>query len=314
MAVRVATVFGASGFIGRYVVRALARSGAQVRAAVRDPDAALFLKPMGDVGQIAPVQANVRDDGSVRAAVDGADTVVNLVGVLHERGRQRFDAVHAAGAGGIARAAAEAGARRLVHISAIGADAASPAHYARSKAAGEAAVRAAFARATIVRPSVVFGPEDDFYNRLAWLARLTPVLPLIGGGKTRFQPVYAADVAAGIMAALAAADTAGRVYEFAGPRVYSFTEIVSYVLARTGRRRLLVPMPFRVAALKAYFLELSPFAPLLTRDQVRLLAADNVAGAAPGLADLGITATAVESIVPGYLGRYRRGGQWADAL
>ena len=314
MAVQVATVFGASGFIGRYVVRALARTGAQVRAAVRHPEAALFLKPMGDVGQIAPVQANVRDDASVAAAVDGADTVINLVGVLYERCRQRFDAVHEAGAGRIARAAADAGAARLVHVSAIVADAHSPAHYARSKAAGEEAVRAAFAAATIVRPSVVFGMEDDFYNRFAWLARLSPALPLIGGGKTRFQPVYVADVAAGIMAALDSADAAGRVYEFAGPRIYSFEEILSYILAQTGRRRLLVPLPSAIAAIKAYFLELSPFPPLLTRDQVRLLAADAVAGAAPGLADLGITATAVESIVPGYLGRYRRGGQWARAV
>ena len=203
MAVRTATVFGASGFIGRYVVRELARTGAQIRAAVRDPEAALFLKPMGDVGQIAPVQANVRDEASVRAAVEGADTVINLVGVLYERGRQRFDAIHAAGAGRIARAAADAHARRLVHVSAIGADASAPAHYARSKAAGETAVRAAFAQASIVRPSVVFGVEDDFYNRLAWLARLMPVVPLIGGGRTRFQPVYVADVAAGIVAALA---------------------------------------------------------------------------------------------------------------
>ncbi len=313
MAVRIATVFGASGFIGRYVVRELARSGAQIRAAVRNPEAARFLKPMGDVGQIAPIQANIRDDGSVVAAVAGADTVINLVGVLYERGRQRFDSIHAAGAGRIARAAADAGVRRLVHVSAIGADARARAHYARSKAAGEEAVRAAFEPAIIVRPSMVFGMEDDFYNRFAWLARISPVLPLIGGGNTRFQPVYVADVAAGIMAALEIAGGAARLYEFAGPRVYTFKEIMAYVLAQTGRRRLLAPAPSAIAMIEAFFMELSPFPPLLTRDQVRLLGSDIVAGEAPGLAGLGITPTAVESIVPGYLGRYRRGGQWAGA-
>lgn len=313
MAVEVATVFGGSGFIGRYVVRELARAGARVRVAVRHPESALFLKPMGDVGQITPVQANIRDDRSVAAAVAGADTVINLVGVLYENGRQRFDAVHAEGAGRIARAAAQAGADRLVQVSAIGANANARAHYARSKAAGEAVVVAAFPGATIIRPSIVFGIEDDFYNRFAWLARLVPALPLIGGGGTRFQPVYVADVAAGIMAAIEDPATHGLVYEFGGPKVYTFKEIMAYILKQTARRRLLVPLPAAIAMIQAFFLELSPFPPLLTRDQVRMLATDNVVGDLPGLADLGITPTAVESVVPGYLVRYRRGGQWAGA-
>ena len=308
MAVKVATVFGGSGFVGRYVVRELARSGAQVRVAVRNPESALFLKPMGDVGQIAPIQANVRDDVSVADAVRGADTVINLVGVLYEQRRQRFDAIHVQGAGRIARAAAAAGVRRLVHLSAIGADQRSDAHYARSKAAGEVAVQEAFESAIIIRPSIVFGVEDDFYNRFAWLARLSPALPLIGGGKSRFQPVYVADVAAGVMAVLVRAHSAGTVYEFGGPGVYSFKEILAYILAQTGRRRLLVPIPSAIALIQAFFLELSPFPPLLTRDQVRLLGTDNIASGAPGLPDLGITPTAVESVVPSYMSRYRRGG------
>lgn len=313
MAVEAATVFGGSGFIGRYVVRELARAGARVTVAVRHPESALFLKPMGDVGQVTPVQANVRDDGSVAAAVAGADTVINLVGVLYQRGRQRFDAVHAEGAGRIARAAAEAGAERMVQVSAIGADPQSRALFARSKAAGEAAVTVAFPGATIIRPSIVFGIEDDFYNRFAWLTRLAPVLPLIGGGRTRFQPVYVGDVAAGIMAVLRDAAAQGRVYELGGPAIYTFKEIMAYILEQTGRRRLLLPLPAAIAAIQAFFLELSPFPPLLTRDQVRMLATDNVVGEAPGLADLGITPTAVESVMPGCLGRYRRGGQRAGA-
>ncbi len=311
---RVAAVIGGSGFLGRYVVRALCRAGVRVRIGVRNPERALFLKPMGELGQVAPVRMRLVDPASIEAVVEGADIVVNLAGILYERGRQTFQAVHVEGARRIAEAAAASGVDRFVHVSALGADAASPARYARSKAAGEAAVSAAFPGATIVRPSIVFGVEDDFYNRFAWLARLSPILPLIGGGGTRFQPVHAADVAAGIMRILDKDETRGRLYEFGGPTTYSFAEILAYILEQTERRRLLVPVPAPLALVKAFFLELSPFPPLLTRDQVRMLAVDNVTGAAPGLSELGVAPVAVEAIAPSYLGRYRRGGRQKRAL
>jgi NADH dehydrogenase len=304
----VVTVFGGSGFVGRAVVQELARGGARVRVACRRPDEALRCKPAGDVGQIVPIPANVRDDASVAAAVRGADAVINLVGVLYESGRQTFHAVHAEAPGRIAAAAAAAGAKRLVHVSAIGADAAAGSAYARSKGAGERAVRAAFPAATIVRPSIVFGPEDGFFNLFAGLARFTPVLPLIGGGHTRFQPVYVGDVAEAVRAALVSADAAGRTYELGGPRVYSFRALLELMLSVIERRRLLVPVPFCLATAEAFFLEKIPM-PLLTRDQVNQLKTDNVVtpGAA-GLADLGIRATALEVVLPTYLTRYRRGG------
>ncbi len=308
MGVGVAAVFGGSGFVGRYVVRALARRGARVRVAVRRPERALFLKTAGAPGQIVPVAANLRDDDSVRAAVEGADAVVNLVGILFERGRQRFDAVHRAGAGRVARLARAAGARRLLHVSALGASSSSPSAYARSKAAGEAAARDAFPGAVVVRPSIVFGPEDDFFNRFAALARLTPALPLFGGGATRFQPVYVGDVARAAAALLDAADAAGRTFELAGPQVRSFKALLELVLEATGRRRLLLPVPYALGEIKASLLQLLP-APPLTRDQVRLLRADNVAGGTlPGLAQLGIEPTALEAVVPACLERYRRRG------
>jgi uncharacterized protein YbjT (DUF2867 family) len=307
---RLVTVFGASGFVGRYVVQRLAQRGLRVRAAVRRPALAEFLRPYGDVGQIAPLQANVRDDASVANAVRGADAVVNLVGVLYETGRQRFDAVHAAGAARIARAAKAAGIGRLVHISAIGADADSASDYARTKAQGEAAVTSEFGPAAkIIRPSIVFGPEDGFYNRFANLARFLPALPLIGGGETRFQPVYVRDVAAAVLAVLEGAPDAigAPVHELGGPRVYSFRQVLEYILEVTERKRLLVPLPFELARLEAAVLELLP-KPLLTRDQVELLKRDNVVSPGmPGLKELGIEATAVEAIVPTYLRRYRKG-------
>ena len=304
----VVTVFGGSGFIGRYVVQELAEAGARVRAAVRLPERAGFLRPMGDVGQITPVAANVRDDASVAAAVAGADTVINLVGVLYERGPQKFAAVHADGARRVAAAAKAAGATRFIQISALGADPQSGSHYASTKGAGEQLVRAAFPDATIVRPSVVFGPEDDFFNKFAMIARLSPALPLIGGGHTRFQPVYVGDVAKAVAAVAGGNAASGETYELGGPQIYSFRELMAIVLTSIGRRRLLAPVPFPVARLQAAFLELSPFAPLLTRDQVRLLGQDNiVSGDHPGLDDLGIEAASVEAIVPAYLQRYRRG-------
>jgi len=329
MAKLTATVFGGAGFIGRYVVERLADRGVVVRIAGRDPGAAAFLRPVGDVGQIVPVRAPITDDALVEAAVDGADWVVNLVGILYERGAQTFGAIHAEGAGRVARAAAAAGAARLVHMSALGADARAPAEYARSKAAGEEAVRKAFESAVIVRPSVVFGPEDDFFNRFAGLARFSPILPvagamprlekdeagrtrlnLLGDGGPRFQPVYVGDVADAIVAGLERADASGKTFELGGPEVFSFEEILKIVLAKTTRRRCLVPLPLGLAAIQAGFLEYLPVPPL-TRDQVKLLGRDNVvAHDALTLADLGIGATPVDAVLDSYMDRYRPGGRY----
>ncbi len=313
---RLAAVIGGSGFLGRYVVRRLAQQGWLVRIGVRRPDRALYLKPMGDPGQIVPITVDLRHEASVAAAVAGATAVVNLVGILFESGRQRFAALHAEGAGRAARLAKSAGVERFVQVSAIGADPAGAAEYARSKAAGERAVLAAFPEASIVRPSIVFGPEDDFFNRFAKLATLLPALPLIGGGATRFQPVYVGDVAQAIAALLGdpppGRSYAGRVYELGGPRVYTFKELLLLLLREIGRRRLLLPVPFALAELQGAVLGLLPN-PLLTRDQVLLLRRDNVAGGeAPGLAELGIQPTPVEVILPTYMDRYRRGGRYAS--
>ncbi len=306
---RVVTVFGGSGFIGRYVVRRLACAGARVNVVVRDVEGAKFLKPMGDVGQIALMRGSVADPASVGLAVAGADSVVNLVGILYERGRQRFEALHHQGARRIAEAARAAGVARLVQVSAIGAEPGSTPLYARTKAEGEAAVRAVFAEATILRPSIVFGPEDDFFNRFAAMARLLPALPLIGGGRTRFQPVYVDDVARAIVDALDAPGAAGKTYELGGPRIYSFRELMQLMLREIGRKRLLVPVPFWAARIQAAFLELLPVPPL-TRDQVRMLERDTVvAPGALGLAELGIQPTAAELILPTYLSRFRPRGR-----
>lgn len=312
---RLVTVFGGSGFVGRHVVRALARQGWRVRAAVRRPDLAGHLQPMGIVGQVMPVQANLRYPDSVMHAVEGADAVVNLVGILYETGRQSFEAVQAEGARSIARAAARAGITNVVHLSAIGADAASPALYARSKAAGEAAVLAERPSSVILRPSVVFGPEDNFFNQFAGLARMLPALPLIGGGETRFQPVFAGDVAEAVARALDGKAKAGTVYELGGPSVRSFREILEYILAETGRNRPLVPLPFPIAELQGRILQMLPMRPLLTRDQVLMLKSDNIvsqAAAAEGrtLEGLGIAPESIEAIVPTYLYRFRKAGQF----
>jgi len=307
------TVFGGSGFLGRHVVRALARAGYRIRPAVRRPDLAFHLQPLGRVGQIHPVQANLRYPASVEAAVRDADVVINLVGILFERGKQRFEAVHAQGAATVARAAAAAGAR-LIHVSALGADPGSPALYARTKAAGEAAVLTAAPDATIFRPSILFGPEDDFFNRFAAMARMLPALPLVGGGETRFQPVFVGDVAQAILKAAGGRAKGGTIYELGGPGVKSFREMMEYVLAVTERRRLLVPLPFGLARLQARFLQYMP-TPLLTPDQVELLRSDNVvspAALAEGrtIAALGIEPAALEAIVPSYLWRFRKTGQF----
>lgn len=313
---RMITVFGGSGFIGRHVVRALAERGWRVRNACRRPDLAQHLQPLGSVGQIVSVQANLRNEESVRAACRGADAVVNLVAVLHESGKQRFEELHVHGARRVAEAAREAGATSLVHISAIGADLNSKSAYGRTKAEGEAAVLKAFPQAVVLRPSVVFGPEDDFFNRFGSLARFTPVLPLIGGGHTRFQPVFAGDVADAVAAALEGKAQPGAVYELGGPEVKTFREVMKYILEVTGRKRVLAPLPFPFATFKAHLLELLPN-PLLTVDQVEMLKTDNVVSTAAvregrALENLGVRPTAIEAVVPSYLYRFRKAGQFTD--
>src|SRR6266852_5365834 len=307
------TVFGGSGFLGRHVVRALAKLGYRIRVAVRRPELAGFLQPLGQVGQIHAVQANVRHSASVEAAARDADVVVNLVGILFERERQKFDAVQAFGAEAVALAAAAFGAR-MIHVSAIGADEHAPSHYARSKAMGEKLVLAAVPSAVILRPSVVFGPEDDFFNKFAAIARFAPALPLIGGGHTLFQPVFAGDVASAVAAAIEGRAKAGQVYELGGPQVKSFKELMQFMLATIGRRRLLVPIPFALAKLQASILQFMP-KPLLTPDQVELLRGDTVvSGEAKRegrtLEALGIDPVAMAAIVPSYLWRFRKAGQF----
>ncbi|HKX10471.1 MAG TPA: complex I NDUFA9 subunit family protein [Stellaceae bacterium] len=304
-------VVGGSGFIGRYIVKRLAERGAVVSVVSRHASEARFLKPMGDVGQIALIDAGLADEAALAAALEGASAVVSSVGILYERGRQRFQLLHVDGPARVARLAAAAGARHFVHVSALSADARAASAYARSKAEGEAAVKAAFPAATILRPSLVFGPEDDFFNRFGALARVAPALPLVGGGGTRFQPVYVGDVADAVMATLERPEAEGKTYELGGPAVLSFRQLMELLLAEIGRRRLLVPMPFGLASLMAFFMGMMP-RPMLTRDQVKLLRRDSVATpGAPGLADLGITPTALALVLPTYLNRFRPGGRAA---
>ena len=312
------TVFGGSGFVGRHAVAALAADGWRVRAAVRRPDLAGHLQPMGAVGQIHAVQANVRFPDSVRRAVEGADAVVNLVGILAKSGRQTFQAVHTAGARAIAEAARAAGAKTLVHVSAIGADKRSKANYARTKAAGEAVVLERFPDAVILRPSLVFGPEDQLFNRFAALAGYSPFLPLIGGGRTKLQPVYVGDVAAAIAAACAARAKPHTIYELGGPEIVTFRELLDKTMAWSGRRRLYLRLPFWAAKLGALAtLPLPNSLRPLTVDQVRMLQADNVVSKiaeAEGrtLAGLGIVHPhTMAAVVPGYLERFQPHGQFA---
>ena len=307
------TVFGGSGFLGRHVVQALAKLGYRIRVAVRRPELAGFLQPLGQVGQIHAVQANVRHSASVEAAARDADVVINLVGILFERGRQKFDAVQAFGAEAVGRAAAAFGAR-MVHVSAIGADEYAAAHYARSKAVGERLVLAAVPSAVILRPSVLFGPEDDFFNKFAAIARFSPALPLIGGGHTRFQPVFAGDVASAVVAAIEGRAKDGEVYELGGPEVRSFKELMQFMLATIERQRLLVPLPFALAKFQAGILQLLP-KPLLTPDQVELLrrdvtVSDEAKREGRTLEALGIDPIAMAAIVPSYLWRFRKAGQF----
>ena len=303
----VATVFGGSGFIGRYIVKRLAQQGHVVRVAVRDTERALFLKPMGAVGQVVPLYASLTNEATVQRAVAGADVVVNGVGILAEQRPGDFQRIHADGAGLVARLAAAAGVRRLVHISAIGADTGAASRYAASKGTGEAMVREVFAAAAILRPSLVFGPEDRLFNRFAAMARLLPVMPVICGD-TRFQPVYVGDVADAAIAALARADAAGVTYELGGPAVWRFRELLAFILKETGRHRRLVDIPMGMARLQAQVMERFPSKPF-TRDQLLMLEHDNVADAdAPGLKELGVMPTPVELVVPAYLRRFRPGG------
>lgn len=314
---KLVTVFGASGLIGRHTVRALAKADWRIRAVCRHPNLANYLLPAGHVGQIQLFKGNVTDDASVTAASAGADVAVNLTGVLFSRGGQNFEAIHTDAARRIGRCAREAGVKALVHISAIGADIDAESSYAQSKGRGEKALREEFPDATILRPSIVFGPEDVFFNKFAAMARISPALPLIGGGHTKFQPVFVADVAAAILRCIDDKAAAGKTYELGGPTVYSFKELLRLILRETGRKRLLVPWPFFLASINAFFLQmpslLLPIAPLLTVDQVRLLKADNVVhSGALTFADLGIVPDAVEAVVPGYLWRFRPKGQFHE--
>jgi uncharacterized protein YbjT (DUF2867 family) len=307
----VATIFGGTGFIGRHTIKKLADTGAVIRVATRHPSQANVLRTGGARGQVVPMQVDVGNDRMLAAAIDGADLVINLVGILAERGRSTFQRIHAELPGRIGAAARRAGVQRLVHISAIGADPAASARYAASKGAGEIALRDAFPAATILRPSIVFGSDDHFFNRFGAMTRFSPVLPLIGGGKTRFQPVWVGDVAQAIAHALTDEQAAGRVFELGGPTVHRFEELMQLLLREIRRERLLLPIPFRIAELLADLTGWVPGAPL-TRDQVELLKRDNVVqpGAAT-LADLGIEATAMELILPTYLDLYRKGGRFA---
>jgi uncharacterized protein YbjT (DUF2867 family) len=308
------TVFGGSGFIGRSVVRALAKRDYRIRVAVRRPELAGYLQPLGRVGQIHAVQANLRYPSSVEAAMRDSHVAINLVGILAESGAQTFDAVQASGAGAVAKAAAAASAR-MVHVSAIGADENSPSHYARAKAAGEMAVFSAIPSATIMRPSIVFGPEDQFTNRFAALARVSPALPLIGGGLTKLQPVYVGDVATAVADAVDGKARPGAIYELGGPEVLTMREIMEIILSITERKRLLISLPFRLAKLQSMFLQFAPGAMKLTPDQVELLRADNMvsdAAKAAGLTleGLGIAPDSLEAIAPQYLWRFRAAGQF----
>jgi uncharacterized protein YbjT (DUF2867 family) len=313
---KIATVFGGSGFVGRYIVRRLAKDGWRVRVAVRRPNEAIFVRTFGAVGQVEPILANIRDEASTRAAIAGADAVINCVGILVETGRQKFDEVQGESAGRIARIAAEEGVGQLVHMSAISADADSESAYARSKSTGEAAVMAAYPKAVILRPSVVFGPEDEFFNRFARMARFTLVLPLVGA-ETMFQPVYVDDVAKAAVMAAEGQAKAG-TYELGGPVARSFRNLMQGMLRVVRRRRLLINIPFFLARINAWFLDIGSIMTaglfpnkILTRDQVKLLKHDSVvAQDAMKLSDLGIEPTPMEAILESYLYCHRPSGQY----
>jgi uncharacterized protein YbjT (DUF2867 family) len=307
----IVTIIGGSGFVGRHIAQRMARRGWRVRVACRRPNQAMFVRPYGVVGQVEPIQCNIRDEASTRAVIRGADAVINCVGLLSEWGRNTFTAAQAEGAGQVARLADEEGVAQLVHLSAIGADAASNSEYARTKAEGEAAVTAAFPNAVILRPSVVFGQDDGFFNRFAGMARMIPMVLPIVGADTKFQPVWVEDVAEA--AAMAACGDAGPgTYELGGPTVCTLREAVELMLRVTRRRRLIVNMPFFIARMDAWFLQMLPN-PLLTVDQVRLLEHDNVVtDGANTLADLGVEPTGAEGVIESYLYAYRPQGQYTQ--
>ncbi len=310
---KLVTIFGGSGFVGRHLVRAMAKRGYRVRVAVRRPDLAGHLQPLGNVGQITAIQANLRYRWSVERAVEGADAVINLVGIMHETGKQKFTSVHVTGAMVVAQAASDANCP-LVHVSSLGSTSESTADYAISKAEAEIAVKSILPDTIVLRPSVIFGPEDKFFNLLATLARYSPVLPMIGGGKNRFQPVYVGDVAEAIANAIDRKDNFGSTYELGGPQVLTFRQCVEEVLQQTNRRNLLVPLPFALAKLEAWFLQLLPN-PLLTVDQVRMLETDNVVSEVAdaegrNLAGLAVDPTPLTAILPSYLVRFKPHGQF----
>ncbi len=312
---KLVTIYGGSGFVGRYIARRMAKDGWRVRVAVRRPNDAIFVRPYGVPGQVEPVLCNIRDDASVRAALRGADAVINCVGTFDRGGRNSFDAVHRDGAERIAKMATAEGVARMVHISALGADAASPSLYGQSKAEGEAAVLAAFPGAMILRPSIIFGSEDGFFNRFAAMSRLGPILPVVGAA-TRFQPVFVEDVAQA--AVLGAESAAPGVYELGGPDVASFRDLMQQMLAVIRRRRIVLNIPFFAARIMAFGFDMLQAVTLglvkngmITRDQVTSLTVDNVVSSgAKGFADLGITPTSMSSVLPEYLWRYRPSGQY----
>ncbi len=315
---KLVTIFGGSGFVGRYIARRLAKDGWRVRVAVRRPNEALFVRPYGVVGQVEPVLANLRDDDSVRAAIHGAEVVVNCVGILAERGKNKFDAVQAEGAGRVAQIATEEGVARMVHVSAIGADLDSNSDYARSKAEGEALVLEGFPQAMILRPSIIFGAEDQFFNRFAAMTRMGPILPVVGA-ETRFQPVYVDDVAQAAVMGVEGTAKPG-IYELGGPDIHTFRELMQQMLDVIRRRRLILNMPFFVASIMGWGFDLMQTVTLglipngvLTRDQVRNLRNDNlVSEDAMGFADLGIEPTAMEAVLDDYLWPFRPDGQYAE--
>jgi NADH dehydrogenase len=303
------TIFGGTGFIGRHVIRRLARTGAIIRVPTRDPEKALPLKPMGDVGQIVPFACSLRNDDAVAEAIGRSETVINLIGILHKKGRDTFQTIHVETAARIARLAKQNGAQHFVHMSALGASDQSSSSYARSKAAGERAVRTFFPGAVLIRPSIVFGPEDNFFNLFATLARFLPILPLIGGGVTKFQPVYVGDVAEAVSQSLRRPEAQGACYELGGPQIYSFRELLELMLRVTRQKRGFVNLPWPMAKVHAGLHELLPLPrPLITRDQVELLKTDNVIRdpQTKTLGNLGISPTALEVILPTYLGRFRK--------
>ena len=313
------TIYGGSGFVGRNVVRVLAQQGYRIRIAVRRPHLAGHLQPLGDVGQIHAVQANLRDKASVERAAIGADAIINLVGILYESGKQRFETIQHFGARTVAEAAKNQGIARYIQFSAIGADTRSKSHYGRSKARGEIDVLNQVKSAIVVRPSIVFGPEDDFFNRFAAMASISPALPLISGGRTKLQPVYVVDVAKAVAALAAGKGEPGATYELGGPAVYSFRELMQMVLDYTGRHRMMLSIPSPVAKLLALLAKPLPGPPPITIDQINSLKSDNIVSreaieAGHTLAGLGITPQRVEAIVPGYLEQYRRRGQFANTI